>query len=645
LKARHKGLEDEAKGSWLGKKCVRGLQNLAFLLEAMVVIPAGALISFMPMKLCGILARLGGALLFNLGKKGRRIAYHNLDVIFSENPLTDQEKERILRKLFVNLTLTALEYLKIGDLTAQNDEQFTRAKEELDHVLEMNKGSINISAHIGNWEVLASASAKLGQNTAAMINRQLNPYTDKWLKSIRENKGMVKCYYNETSGLMGIVRHLKRNGIVGILADEAASSAAVQVPFFGRETVTTSGPAQLHLRYGAPIMFYSCVRESDEKFLVYSDGPYHFEKSGDFENDCRIIMTLVNQKYEAIIRKYPDQWFSLLYPRWGKEEPVTRNPQPATFRSRPQKGRKRQIGFGQRLLFLLEAMFVIPLGTLISCLPWNTARAVARLAGLLMFHLDKRDKRQAYYNLDLIHAENPLSQEEKHTIVRRLFSNVAMGAVEFLKLADLRADNYEEFVEVGDYAPLLRALEAGKGVLAITAHLGNWEYLGSVVAKLGLNVAAIIKRQHNPYTDEWLKDFREDKGKVKCFYKDSSTVVHVDRHLKQNGVLGFMVDQRELARPILVPFLGMECLTHDEPARLHLWYEAPLVMCFAVKRNSGKYHLWAEGPYHFRRTGDTDRDCRKIMTWVNLQYEEVIRKHPDQWFSLMTPRWGHAPKS
>jgi Kdo2-lipid IVA lauroyltransferase/acyltransferase len=306
---------------------------------------------------------------------------------------------------------------------------------------------------------------------------------------------------------------------------------------------------------------------------------------------------------------------------------------------------KRHIGFGQQLLFLLEAMFAIPAGTLISRLPWNTARALGRLAGLLMFHLDKRDKRQVYYNLDLIYSDNPLSQVEKHRIVRQLFSNVAMGAIEFLKIADLRADNYEEFVEVGDYAPLLRALEGGKGVLAITAHLGNWEYLGSVVAKLSLNVAVIIKRQHNPYTDKWLKEFREHKSKVKCFYKDSSAMVHVDRHLKQNGVLGFMVDQRELGRPVLVPFFGMECPTHDEPAKLHLWYEAPLVMCFAVMRNTGKYYLWAEGPYHFKRTGDTGKDCRDIMTWVNLKYEEIIRKYPDQWFSLLTPRWGHAPKA
>jgi lauroyl/myristoyl acyltransferase len=160
-------------------------------------------------------------------------------------------------------------------------------------------------------------SAKLGYNIAVVINRQLNPYTDKWLKSIRENKGRVKCCYDEISGLRGLIKHLKHKGIVGILADEAASPAAISVPFFGRETATSSGPAQFHLRYGAPLMFYFCVRERDEKYLVSFDGPYHIERGQNFQQDCRAVMTLVNQKYEVMIRKYPDQWFSLLYPRWG----------------------------------------------------------------------------------------------------------------------------------------------------------------------------------------------------------------------------------------------------------------------------------------------------------------------------------------
>jgi Kdo2-lipid IVA lauroyltransferase/acyltransferase len=296
----------------------------------------------------------------------------------------------------------------------------------------------------------------------------------------------------------------------------------------------------------------------------------------------------------------------------------------------------------QQLLFLLEAIVAIPLGTLVSSLPWKMAKAFGLLVGKVLFCLDGRDRRQAYHNLDLMYADHPLTQEQKDRLVRRLFLNIGVGAVEFFKIGSLSAGNYRQFVEMGDYRPLLHALEEGKGVLAISAHLGNWEVLGSIVAKLGLNVGAVIKRQENPFTDRWLTNIRERKGKVKCFYHDASVMLHVDRHLKQNGILALMADQRELSRPVFAPFFGQVCPTQDGPARLHLWYEAPIVFPLAIRMDNGKYLLSVDGPYHFETTGDMSEDCREMMAWVNRKYEEMIRKYPDQWFSLLTPRWGHV---
>lgn len=301
-----------------------GWRHFGFLLEAMVVIPIGTLISLLPMRMGKPFGRLVGTILFHLHKGGRELACHNLEVVFSDRPLSNARKEQIVRNLFINLARSVFEFLKLDALTMENYEELihvktSEAKAARDCVLKLGKGVLDVSAHLGNWEYLISLSAKAGYHTAAIINRQLNPYTDKWLKGIRENQGKVICCYNDPSGLRGIVKHLKQKGIVGMLADEAASPAAVTVPFFGRETATTSGPAQLHLRYGAPLMFYFCVREPDGKYTLSFDGPYHFDRSEDFQQDCMAVMTLVNRKYETMIRRYPDQWFALLYPRWGKQ--------------------------------------------------------------------------------------------------------------------------------------------------------------------------------------------------------------------------------------------------------------------------------------------------------------------------------------
>jgi Kdo2-lipid IVA lauroyltransferase/acyltransferase len=307
------------------ERAVGGWRRLGFVVEAVIVIPLGMLVSLLPLSLVGILGRMAGSLLFHMARKQKLLACRNLDIVFADHPLSRNEKDRIVRKLFINLACSAFEYLKVGVLRADNYEQFVRLEnprtsEELDHVLSRGKGMLAISAHIGNWEYLASVCSKAGKNMAAVINRQHNPYTDRWLKNIREQDGGVRCYYNETGGLLRIVKHLRQNGVVALLADEAAPSGAVQAPFFGRETATTPGPARLHLKYGAPLMCYFCVRQVDGKYLLTSDGPYHVEPTGEFDRDCRTVMTLINQKYEAVIRKYPDQWYSLLYPKWNQQE-------------------------------------------------------------------------------------------------------------------------------------------------------------------------------------------------------------------------------------------------------------------------------------------------------------------------------------
>jgi KDO2-lipid IV(A) lauroyltransferase len=300
---------------------------------------------------------------------------------------------------------------------------------------------------------------------------------------------------------------------------------------------------------------------------------------------------------------------------------------------------KKKISFLRRVGFVLEASIVIPLGNLIALLPWKTGRFLAALMGVLIFRLSGKARKRAGRNLDIIYAEKSLSSAEKEGVIRRLFINLASSAFEYLKIGAITAENHTQFVRVENSRALDRAVDEGKGVLAISAHIGNWEILATIGAKLGKNIGAIIHRQLNPYTDKWLRQIREKKGKIKCFYDEVSNMRQVVGHLKGNGILAILADEIYPIKPIFVPFFGRPAATPDGPAKLHLLYGSPLVICFAVKQPDGKYLLTLDGPYHFEESGDLRKDCETIMTWITSKYEAVIRKYPDQWFSLLTPRW------
>ncbi len=300
---------------------------------------------------------------------------------------------------------------------------------------------------------------------------------------------------------------------------------------------------------------------------------------------------------------------------------------------------KRKISPFQYFLYILEYIVVVPLGFFLRLLPRNAAYFIGDMIARLVFALERHYKSKGYASLDIIFKDKPLSVHEKEEIMKKLYRNIVRYGIEYLKLGRVTDKNYKKYVTLEGLENIDKALALGKGLLFVTAHFGNWEYLGSVPAKLGKIGAVIINRQFNPFTDVWIKNIREKKGKVKCFYNEVGDIKQIIDFLKKGGIVGFAVDQTYYFKPIFVPFFNLQSATANGPARFHLKYGAPIMMAFSIRQPDGKYLLKYEEAVSFPDTGNFDEDCKTIMTWINKRYEEYIIKYPDQWFSLIHGRW------
>ncbi len=300
---------------------------------------------------------------------------------------------------------------------------------------------------------------------------------------------------------------------------------------------------------------------------------------------------------------------------------------------------KRKINLFRKFLYLLEFIVVVPISYLLGLLPFCFLQALIRPLSFLMFCLDRKNKKIAEYNFKVVYKNNPLSEDKKKELIKKLYYNIGLYGIEYLKLRSINKKNYMKFVEFEGYEYVDEALKDGNGLIVVTAHIGNWEYLGSIPAKLGKNLAVIINRQFNPYTDWWLKYIREKHGKIKCFYNEIADLSRIVRHLKRGGIIGTLVDQTYYFRPIFVPFFGEISATADGPAKLHLKYNAPLMMAFSIRKPDGKYLLKFYPHVYFKKTDDFEEDCKRIMSWINSEYEKIILEYPDQWFSFFHYRW------
>ncbi|NPV03037.1 MAG: hypothetical protein HPY53_16810 [Brevinematales bacterium] len=300
---------------------------------------------------------------------------------------------------------------------------------------------------------------------------------------------------------------------------------------------------------------------------------------------------------------------------------------------------RRKVGFFERIGYILEYIIVVPLAKLISFIPFAWTNGFARFLGWIFFHVNTRDKKWAYMNLGIIYKDNPLPKEEQDRIVRQLYRNIVRFGIEYLKLGRITAKNYHKYARYENYEAVTKTAAAGKGGIVVTLHLGNWEYMGSVSAKLGLNLAVVINRQFNPYTDLWLKNLRVKKGKMKCFYNEINETMGLAKHLRGGGSIALVADQTYYFKPIFVPFFGMPSATADGPAKLHLRFGSPIVMGYCYRDTDDKYVFKFDDPKTFPSTGDAEKDAADIMTYINSHYETYIRKYPEQWFSLLHPRW------
>lgn len=254
-----------------------------------------------------------GVLGFRLSKRYRDVADRNLQWAFGDT-LDTRQRRAMIRHVFVNFGRATLgEFLKAPFLAPNALRQLVRADSyaPIEALLARGKGLILVTAHFGNWELLARRAVLEGFAVTVVARQgddpQFNVLTD-WL---RENGGYEVHARGASPRLL--LQRLKQNKIVAILPDQKSDD--VFVPFFGKLAGTVAGPAVLALKTGAPIVPMFCPRLPGGTYEVVICPEINTQPTGDAKADTQRIMAEINQAVEDMVRRYPDQWL-WLHDRW-----------------------------------------------------------------------------------------------------------------------------------------------------------------------------------------------------------------------------------------------------------------------------------------------------------------------------------------
>jgi len=263
-----------------------------------------------------------------------------------------------------------------------------------------------------------------------------------------------------------------------------------------------------------------------------------------------------------------------------------------------------------------------------SRLSWESRQRVGAALGRLWHAADWKHRQIAFQNARRALPE--WVEDRIRDLVRQNFEHLGQTGVESLGLAHTTPQALAKRCRFEGLEHLQEALDRGRGVLALTAHLGNWELGGLAMAARGVPFYAVGRRQSNPLVDLRVTRLRESFGGTVIHHRNA--VRPVLRALREGAMVAFLLDQRARGREaVKSQFFGQPVATNQGLALLALKSGAPVVPGFDERVEHG--HVVRFYPALAAPTeGSREEQVKRFTASFDAAIEAAVRRRPEQWF-------------
>jgi len=259
-----------------------------------------------------------GLVWFHVVRIRRGVVRSNLALALPER---EDEHLRIARESYRHLGVSALEFLKLSaDPNVIAERVHPRGLAEYEAARDRGKGVIVVTAHFGNFDMLACSQALRGV-PLAIVSRELHGGGSNrfWMESRRASGLSI---FQERGGVRQILRWLRQGNVLGLVVDQRTPPArgGVRAPFMGRDVWTSTAAAKLALRTEAALLPARIERRPDGDHDLVVDPVIEVgdERGDDAE---RSLTARINRIVEGWVRARPEHWL-WLHRRFADEAPA-----------------------------------------------------------------------------------------------------------------------------------------------------------------------------------------------------------------------------------------------------------------------------------------------------------------------------------
>lgn len=287
----------------------------------------------------------------------------------------------------------------------------------------------------------------------------------------------------------------------------------------------------------------------------------------------------------------------------------------------------------------VEYFLFFSFGKIFQLLGLKVSRRIAPILAFIFYYFIPIRKKTVLGNLKQAFPEYVSSKIK--SIAINNYKSFAITLIEILCLPKLNKDQIKEIVDIKNAECALEKYKEDKGIILLTAHFGNWEYLAIAIALgiyLDIPMSAVAKRLRNNLVSEWMNNVRT-KFKIEVVPLGIS-IRRTYQALKDNKVVVMVADQRGPQEGIRIELFGTKVSVFSGPAVLALKTGAPILFIVAVRQKDFSYSAY----FHEISTDNLpEEDDEKIIELSRRhmsQLEQYIRGNPEQWL-WMHKRWKY----
>lgn len=238
-----------------------------------------------------------------------------------------------------------------------------------------------------------------------------------------------------------------------------------------------------------------------------------------------------------------------------------------------------------------------------------------------------------------------MNAAERERIAFAHWANLGRVMAETMQLDRILAE--PERVQVEDAYVFERYINKSGPIVGVSLHMGNWELAIWPMTMGGKKPGAVYRSVNNPYVDQYLRDQRAEiypgglfgRGKVEGDHGDNQRTARlITDFVRRGGQLGMVCDLYDRSG-IPVPFFGRDAKTQAIGAMIARRVGARMWMARCLRIDGESRFSIQLKELRVPRSSNQSADVREMMTQMQVQFEEWIKEHPEQWM-WSNRRWS-----